>query len=89
MMLSISACLRIRFALSCRPAPLLRATIAIAPVLSERNRVDMRNLGWVDRPTAVVAQEPSEPTMIWSAMLVSCVSISSMKEGQAMLMTSP
>ena len=74
----------IKLALSRSPAPLCRATRAVAPTFMAWNMVIIKNFGCVVKPTEVMAQAPSCPTIIRSTMEASCVSISSIKEGQAM-----
>ena len=46
------------------------------------------NLGWVARPTALMAQSPRFPTIILSTMLTRLVRNSSQREGQAIWMMS-
>ena len=58
--------------------------MVMQPTLSAVNIVESRNLGCVVSPTDEMAHGPSCPTMIRSAMLVSCVSSSSTRDGHAM-----
>ena len=52
------------------------------------NIVIIRNFGCVVKPTAVIAHAPSCPTIIRSAIDVSCVSVSSTNDGPAIRSTS-
>ena len=70
-------------ALSRSPAPLYRATMAVAPTFMAIKTVWSRNLGCVLNPTEVMAQGPSWPTIIRSTMDVSWARVSSISDGQA------
>ena len=78
------------FSRSCCPRK--RAITAVAPTFRLMIMVMSRNFGWVARPTALRATMPSwpgsRPTITWSAMLVSWVSSSSTRLGQAIRMMS-
>ena len=72
-----------RLALSRSPAPLRRATMADTATFMERKTARPKNLGWVESPTAAMANEPREPTMIVSTRPARHTKKDSNTEGQA------
>ena len=82
-MVTARAWLSTRLALSRSSWPLRRATMAETATFMERKRARAMNLGWVQRPTAAMAAEPSVPTMMVSMTPTRATRKDSRMEGQA------
>ena len=87
---SIRALRRVALASACLSSPLRRATMAVMPTFSAKNRQRSTMRGWVGKPTEDKPSAPNSlPTMMVSTVPIRLMSTISMMEGSAMRITSP